>query len=253
MSLDPTLLRKVAPDGALYLYDTLPSTNTRARELAREGVHSALVIADGQSAGRGRLGRAFHSPKGVGLYLSLLLPAPDGFDPADLTIRAAVAVRGAIARFLPAARIKWVNDVFLAQKKVSGILAEGVIDEQTGALTHAILGIGVNVRPCDLPDELRPIVTDLESEGAIGLSRTELTVAIVEELRRLSPISLSEVMEEYRRYALYLGERVTLYDFSEEKEGTLLTIQEDGALLVRHTDGTEHTYRTGEIRIRPLP
>lgn len=252
MSYDPIALRRVAPEGALYLYDTIPSTNTRARELAREGVHTALVIADGQSAGRGRLGRTFHSPMGAGLYMSLLSPAKEGFDPAELTVRAAVAVRAAIGRSLPSARIKWVNDIFVGGKKVSGILAEGVIDERTGRLSHTILGIGVNVRRASLPDDLVPIVTDLESEGAADLSRTALVLAILEELDRLSSLSLGEVIEEYRAYALYLGERVVLYDFQCEEEATVLDILPDGALLVRLSDGTKKSYRTGEIRIRAL-
>lgn len=251
MSLDETALRRIAPEGALYLYDTLPSTNTRARELAREGIRHALVIADAQSAGRGRLGRTFHSPGGAGLYMSLLCPAHEGLDPAELTVRAAVAVRAAIGRYLPSARIKWVNDIFLGGKKVSGILAEGVIDDM-GRLSHAILGIGVNVRRAALPDELLPIVTDVESEGA-GVSRTVLVEAILEELARLSSLSLCEVVEEYKGYALYLGERVTLYDFQGEKEGTVLDILPDGSLLARLSDGTERRYRTGEIRIRSLP
>ena len=252
MSYDPITLRRIAPEGALYLYDTLPSTNTRARELVREGIHTALVIADGQSAGRGRLGRTFHSPKGSGLYASLLFVAPEGFDPAELTLRAAVAVRAAIARSLPSARIKWVNDIFIGRKKVSGILAEGVIDERTGKLSHAILGIGVNVRRAPLPDELVPIVTDLEDEGAKDLSRTALIEAILKELECRASLSLDEVIKEYKTHALYLGERVILYDFQREEEATVLDILPDGSLLARLPDGTERSYRTGEIRIRSL-
>ncbi len=252
MSYDPCALRRIAPEGTLYLYDTLPSTNTRARELVREGVRAALVIADGQSAGRGRLDRAFHSPRGAGLYMSLLFPISRDFDPAELTVRAAVATRAAIARWLPCARIKWVNDIFADAKKLCGILAEGVIDERTGKLSHAILGIGVNVRRAPLPEELLSIVTDLESEGITDLSRTELATAIVEELHRLSPLSLFAVVEEYKASALYLGERVVLYDFQSEEEATVLDILPDGSLLVRLSDGRKKVYRTGEIRIRSL-
>ena len=250
MDLAYESLRAAYPEGEVHLYDTIPSTNTEARRLASEGVSRALLIADAQSAGRGRMGRSFHSPGGAGLYMTLLMPVVSDFDPATLTLTAAVAVREAVTRAGVDARIKWVNDIFVGGRKLAGILAEGVVSETTGQITHAILGIGVNCTPAAFPKELENVVTCLQNEGNTPLSRTDLAIAILSGLCARMELPLSDILSEYRRYMLYRGARVILSDFQSEYPVTLLDLDADGGILVRHEDGSVTSHRTAEVRIR---
>ena len=135
----------------LILGDSADSTNLKVKEMAQRGAAEGVtLIVDRQTAGRGRLGRQFHSPEG-GLYLSTLLrPAyAEG-----ITCRAAVAAARAIESLCDLrVDIKWVNDLYVNGRKVAGILAEGILDAD-GALTAVVLGIGINVGATDFPDEL---------------------------------------------------------------------------------------------------
>ena len=243
-------LRAAYREGEIHLYDSIPSTNTEARALRERGTDRALLIADGQTAGRGRMGRSFHSPVGAGLYMTLLTPVECDFDPASLTLTAAVAVRAAVASMGVCARIKWVNDIFVGTRKLAGILAEGVVSKETGTVTHAILGIGINCTAAAFPKELENITTCLQNEGVAHPNRTALAVSILEEMGKRSRLSLREILPEYRTYMLYLGQKVMLNDFQSERPVTLLDITEDGGILVQNADGTTSAHRTAEVRIR---
>ncbi len=237
-------------EGEVHLYDSIPSTNTEARALCAGGIDRALLIADTQTAGRGRMGRTFHSPCGAGLYMTLLFPVQKTFDPATLTLTAAVAVREAVSKLGIDAHIKWVNDIFVGTRKLSGILAEGVISEETGHITHAILGIGLNCTAAALPKELENVVTCLQNEGVENPNRTDLAISILNSLRARLNAPFSGILSEYRRYMLYLGQKIMLNDFQHERPATLLDLTEDGGILVRNADGTVCAHRTAEVRIR---
>lgn len=252
MSLCYEKLCAAYPEGEVRLYDSIPSTNTEARTLCAAGVSRALLIADTQTAGRGRMGRAFHSPLGAGLYMTLLLPVNRDLDPATLTLTAAVAVREAVSGLGVDARIKWVNDIFVGTRKLSGILAEGVISQETGKITHAILGIGVNCTSAAFPKELKNVVTCLQNEGAENLNRTDLAISILNSLRARFVLPFSEILSEYRRYMLYLGQKIMLNDFTSERPVTLLDLTEDGGILVENADGTLTAHRTAEVRIQQI-
>ena len=137
---------------ALTALQSTDSTNTRIRVLAEDGApEGTVVVAAAQTAGRGRSGKSFLSPAGTGLYMSILLrPALTMGDSLLITTAAAVAVSRAIERVAGCeAKIKWVNDVYVDEKKVCGILTEGALDLENGGLRYAILGIGINICPPD--------------------------------------------------------------------------------------------------------
>ena len=219
------------------------STNTALKEMAAAGAPMGTVlIAHRQSAGRGRLGRQFHSPKG-GLYLSVLIPPADA-----ITCRAAVAAAGAIESLCDAQiDIKWVNDLFLNGRKVAGILAEGVLAPD-GTLTAVVLGVGINVGEMTFPDDLAPIATSLGNEG-FHLTREDVAAAFLDGLAQALCADAS-VMDAYRRRNVALGRPITVLRGIETYPATAEDITDDGHLVVRTADGTIQTLSSGEIRIK---
>lgn len=233
----------------LILGDSTASTNTKMRDMAQNGAAEGVtLIVDRQTGGRGRRGRTFHSPEG-GLYLSTLL-RPTAMDPARITCAAAVAAARAIESLCDAKiDIKWVNDLYLNNRKVAGILAEGVLSPD-GALTAVVLGIGINVGEMTFPDGLQPIATSLGNEG-FALAREDLAAAFLNEWERVYYAADStDAMAEYRRRNLVLGRQVTVTRGGETYPATAEAITDGGHLLVRTADGEIHTLSSGEVSIR---
>jgi len=236
----------------IFVYETLDSTNTQARRMALEGAaHGTAVLAEEQSAGRGRSGHSFFSPKGAGLYLSLILrPRETGMtDVQLLTVAAAVAVCRAIETLCGVSpRIKWVNDLYWNGKKVCGILTEAVSDFESGQIESLVLGVGVNCTAAPLPPELEGAAGDL---GAAGLNRSRLAAAIVENVLTLSK-SLGDpaLIREYRDRSLMLGKAVTFGPDGDEEAGTVLDINDAGNLIVRDDRGRIRALSSGQVRIR---
>ena len=234
----------------LQVESVLPSTNLTAKALAAAGApEGTVVVADRQTAGRGRLGRSFASPAG-GVYLSVILhPSPDT-DPGLVTACAAVAVARAVRRLcdLPVG-IKWVNDLLIRGRKVCGILAEGGLDPATGGLSYIVLGVGVNVQKAAFPADLQPIVTTLEEEGA-SVDRTALIAAILEEWEKAyATLPAGDFLEDYRLLSVVLGREITVWRGSEHFAATAEAIDGSGHLVVRTAEGTL-TLRSGEVSVR---
>ena len=229
----------------LYWYDSIDSTNTRLKELARSGAATGTVVAAGhQSAGRGRLGRNFHSPAGLGLYISVLL-RPECRPEAlmHLTCAAAVAVCDGIER-LTGVRpgVKWINDLVLNRRKLGGILTELSVDPKTGLVDYAIIGIGINCRhdSHDFPPELRDIATSFRMEG-IDMDPAALAAAVITALAGTHTRLFGEknaIMAQYRRDCITLGQDVTICRFEDRQPGKALDVDEDGALVVQLPDGS---------------
>lgn len=225
----------------IEFYAETDSTNTRAKLLAEQGaVHGTAVIAERQTAGRGRLGRSFYSPGGTGLYLSVVL-RPENTDVNMATVCAAVGVCRAIERVCgQSPRIKWVNDLFLHGKKVCGILAEGVGPFSNGAPAAVVLGVGINCSTELFPEELRSVAGSLGG----GFSREALAAAVIEELREMSG-----GIAEYRERSLMPGREVSFVRDGETITATVLGIDDAGGLILRHAGG-EMVLRCGEVSVR---
>jgi BirA family biotin operon repressor/biotin-[acetyl-CoA-carboxylase] ligase len=215
-------------------FRTTDSTNTRARELAAAGApHGTLVTADEQTAGRGRQGRTWVAPPGDAVLMSLVLR---DFDPL-LPLAAAVAVAEAVGS---RAQIKWPNDVWIEGRKVSGILIEGRPQEG-----WAVLGIGVNVRTREFPDELREIATSL-ALARIETTREEVLAALVQRLDRWLAAPADEVLAAWSERDALRGHDVRWAD----GEGTAAGVDEGGALVVELDDGTTTVLDAGEVHLR---
>lgn len=233
----------------IHYFREITSTNTHAKELARKGAaHGTVVIADSQTAGRGRMGKSFYSPAGSGMYLSIILR--NAFAPKDMlavTACAAAAVHSALEQFGITAQIKWVNDLFLGGRKICGILTEGGFSGE--AMEFLILGIGLNIRKNpDVPAELESILTDLESETGLQIPADALLEAMLDTLEEaFAGLSERRFLSVYMKHSCTIGHRVLLVERHEEALAVGYT--RDAGLIVRHDDGTEEVIRTGQARV----
>lgn len=230
------------------------STNDDARTLAAQGAPAwTAVIAEEQTCGRGRFSRPFYSPPHSGLYLSVLLrPKLDAKDTLFLTTCAAVAVAEAVEAVSGKyAEIKWVNDVYLDGKKVSGILTEASFDVESNTLDYAVIGIGVNV--CGtIPEEIAPNAASIFGEGEVPIqARAHLAAEIVRRLRfYCDHIGERSFYGEYRRRCFVIGRAVNVYSGSFSEAGTVVDLDENCFLKVRFKDDTIRTFSAGEISLK---
>lgn len=227
------------------------STNLYARRFCMgDGPAVALVAADGQTRGRGRLGKAFYSPAGAGVYMSLMLRVDKPLtDFLLVTVAAAVAVTRTLRRHTDARpAIKWVNDVYVGERKVCGILTEAVSDFESGMLEAAIVGVGINVHPAVFPDELGDIAGTVPG---LRVSRNQLIAEIAREIYTLSrDLRDPALLDAYRADSMVLGREVVFRLDGEERAGRAADIGADGSLLVKTPNGPV-TLRAGEISVRP--
>ena len=244
---------------SLLWFDSIDSTNTRARELARQGAaHGTVLIADHQTGGRGRMGRSFHSPSGVGIYMSVILrPRCKPQEIMHLTCAAAVAMCDAVenaAGFRPC--IKWTNDLVYGKRKIAGVLTELGFDSR-GNVDFAVVGIGINCcqQEGDFPEEIRSIAGSLSSVSAKAIDRAKVAAAMMDALYRMDQSLLSgkePMLHTYRRDCITLGKEVSLVRGEEVRHGTALDIDDEGALLVRLPDGSIEAVNSGEVSVRGM-
>ena len=245
-----------APGVHVHYHDLIDSTNLQLKRLAEAGApEGTLVVADQQSAGRGRQGRAFYSPSGTGLYFSLLLrPTFSLEDVALVTSFAAVAVAEAIESVfgLPV-QIKWVNDIFVEGHKVCGILTEASFDAENGQLAYAVVGIGINVFtpvggfPGDVAEvahAISPQHTDADD------TRARLVAAIVNTFMEGYPdVPARPHLAAYRARSLLDGRSVEVFEGPLNYRAKVLGINDDLTLQVQLSDGTERALISGEVHI----
>ena len=246
-----TLLSLIRTDcpfrGSLHWYDSIDSTNTRAKQLAREGApHGTVVIAGSQSAGRGRLGRSFSSPPGSGAYLSVIMrPECQASQLMHLTCAAGVAACDALERLCgQRPGIKWINDLILDAKKLGGILTEMSIDPKTAQVQYAVVGIGVNCTA--VPENVSDMATCLD------VCPERVCAGLVEAFWQMDQ-SLWEteaVMEKYRKDCVTLGQPVKLMGTGQT--GTALDVTNEGGLVVALPDGSQITVNSGEVSVRGM-
>ncbi|MCI7248601.1 MAG: biotin--[acetyl-CoA-carboxylase] ligase [Clostridiales bacterium] len=242
----------------IHVYDSVTSTNSEAKRLALEGAaDGTLVVSGQQTAGRGRLGRSFYSPK-EGIYLSVIIrPRFDVSKSVLITCAAAVAVAESVKEIAGKdARIKWVNDVYVDDGKVCGILTEGMTDFESGQIEAVIIGIGVNTDVSNFPDDLKRIAGAVDGD----YSASELAGAIASRtIDYAHNIEERTFIDSYRSMSTVIGKKITVYkgqykvNPEDEIEGAaaeVKTIDDDGRLIVVYEDGTEEALSSGEITIR---
>ena len=243
----------------LEAFESLDSTNTYLKKRAAGGApEGTVVIANAQTAGRGRMGRSFASAPGLGIYLSMLLrPDAEAECVQSLTAGTAVAVCRAIERVCGVAPgIKWINDLFLKGKKICGILCESSV--KSGSAEYVVLGIGLNVitRPQDFPEELRGTAGSLYSQTGIVYERGKLISAMISELSAMYEAWKTDpraLLDDYRRRCIVLGKTVEVSPVT----GGVFTaaaeeISDDFGLVLRLPDGSTSTVHSGEVSISQI-
>ncbi len=240
-------------DWSFVILDEAVSTNNYAKELAVSGKkENTAVIAETQSGGRGRLGRVFYSPKGDGLYMSLLVrPSMPVADATFITSYTAVAVAKAIEKLCGhEVNIKWVNDIYMNGKKVCGILTEAGFDFEGGTLDYAVIGIGINVLGGEFPDELKTIATSIEKESGEKISRNALAAEIMNNLSNIAEgITSKEYLKIYRQKSNVIGKPVHVTYGNETFDAEAVDIDDNAALVVKTKDGLR-TLNSGEVSIK---
>jgi len=255
--LAPSLIRSELGDNRvghrIVHYFRTESTNDVALALAAKGAeHGTTVLAEEQTAGRGRLGRKWVSERSSGIYASVILrPELSPAVAPALTLMAGVATRRAITSTTGlAADIRWPNDLLVNSKKVCGILTE--MSAELGRLHYVVLGIGINVNQRAMPAEIESIATSLRMEGGRLYSRQQILVALLRELETYYRMFLEEGSDPITRawaeassYATNKKVRVRTKngDFFAVTSG----LAADGSLLIRRDDGSEESLMSGEI------
>lgn len=253
-------LRESCPwQDSLLWFDSIDSTNTRARELARQGApHGTVLIADHQTGGRGRRGRSFHSPAGSGIYMSVILrPHCTPQQIMHLTCAAAVAMCDAVASavgFRPG--IKWTNDLVCGKRKIAGVLTELGFDNR-GNVDFAVIGIGINCcqQEADFPADIRSIAGSLTSISGQSIDRAVVAATMMDALYRMDTELLTgkaHILNRYRKDCITLGKEISLVRGEEIRHGTALDIDDAGALIVRFPDGTAEAVNSGEVSVRGM-
>lgn len=244
----------------IQVLPTVTGTNAYVKERAAEGhTDGYTVLANEQTAGRGRAGRTFFSPAGTGLYMSLLLTPQHC--PARRAVRvttmAAVAMCEAIREVTgEPAQIKWVNDIFLHGKKVCGILTEASLDMESGRVEYAVLGVGLNVYPPEqgFPEELSSVAGYIADTPREDL-KNRLAAAFIRRFTAYyTAADGAAYMEKYRQYCFVIGRPVTVIADNRRREATVQGVDEECRLQVVYEDGTQEHLAYGEIETRfPLP
>ncbi len=243
----------------LHVLEEVTSTNTAAATLAQESApHGTVVVAESQTAGRGRLGRHWHSPSGKNLYCSVLLRTMPTREQQPLWLSwipliAALAVGRAVqvvANLKPS--VKWPNDILIGNRKLGGILCESSGVGTAHATVIVGIGLNVNIRRDEFPDELREIATSLAIESQRPCDRTALLATLLAELETRYESFLAgnhgDILKEYMLRCSTIGRRVRIeLAHGEQMDGTAESIQTDGSLRIIRDDRTTVDIRAGDV------
>ena len=234
------------------------STNADVRRMAEDGAKNGLlVVADGQTLGKGRRGREWESPKGTNLYFSMLLKPNFSPDKASMvTLVAAYSVAAVIRENTGLdAKIKWPNDIVVDKKKVCGILTE--MSMERDYIHHIVVGIGINVNEEEFPSELEGMATSLKNEKGSIVSRANLLSDILLQFETdyatfLEAESLKPFVDEYNKMLVNKGSLVKVLDPKGEFSGIAGGISEDGMLIVFKENGQIEKVYAGEVSVRGM-
>lgn len=239
----------------LAFYKSIESTNSEAKLAAvQKAEHGSVIVADEQRKGRGRFGREFFSPAHTGIYMSIIIkPNLNIKNSVLVTTAAALAVCQAIEKLTnEAPEIKWVNDIFIGDRKVCGILTEAVTNFESGMMDSVIVGIGLNVKTEKeiFPKELQNTAGSIFNNKDNSV-RNQLAAEIINNLLILSKnLEERKHLEEYKKRSMVLNEHILYYKNKKWQEGYALDIDEYGGLVIYTADGQKITLNSGEVSIK---
>lgn len=242
----------------MHYYPSVDSTNRVAKALAyHSAADGTIVVAEEQTDGKGRLERQFFSPRGKGIWFSVILrPKILPKDASKCTLMAAVAVAEAMTRFNLKPEIKWPNDILFDGRKAVGILTE--MTGEIAKINYIVIGVGINVNISrdEFPEELRNVAASLSEMTGTNLSRVKIFRAVLEEFDKLygeiTVRGFNDIINHWRKYNITLGQNVCVIpagDAGFTFSGRAVGLNEDGALLVETESGLRTVY-AGDVSIR---
>ncbi|MCT4633415.1 MAG: biotin--[acetyl-CoA-carboxylase] ligase [Firmicutes bacterium] len=242
----------------VYYFDTIGSTNTYIKEI--EGKNSGqqlLVISDEQTAGRGRLGRKWESPKGDGIWMSLLLrPRISPFEASKITQIAAAALVEALRNVLGIdVKIKWPNDLILSGKKLAGVLTE--MNAELSSVNYVVLGCGINVNTIEFPDDLKDKATSLKLELDKEINKKDIIVSFIRAFYKLYSSfekagDYEETLKICRENSATLGKQVRVISGDTVEIGKAIDLNSNGELIIEDENGDQKTIFYGEVSVRGI-
>lgn len=237
--------------------EEVDSTNLWAKDLARSGApEGTVVLADAQTAGKGRRGRSWASGGGHSIYMSLVLRPDVAPEQASmLTLVMGLAVTKGCRKICPDTKIKWPNDMVISGKKVCGILTE--MGMKGAGIDYVIAGIGINVNAAEFPEEIRETATSLAIETGRLLKREKIVAAVLEQIsiyykKFLETGNLINLVDEYNQVLVNRESEIRVLDPKGEYRGIAAGINEKGELLVTKEDGTQVAVYAGEVSVRGI-
>lgn len=238
----------------IHTFKTIDSTNNEARSFAmKSSQNQGVVLAEEQTKGRGRLGKSFYSPSQTGIYMSFFLkPNLSMADATLVTTATAVAVCLAIEKLTTKRpSIKWVNDIYLNDTKICGILTEAVSDFESGKIETLIVGVGLNVKEplTGFPTEISTIAGSLTTDTEKEISDRNLLIAEIMNQFYMIYQTIEErtFLEEYKKRCFVIGRKITFKERKQEFEAIPIDIDPQGGLVVQLADGQQRTLSYGEI------
>lgn len=238
----------------IHTFKTIDSTNNKARSFAmKSSQNQGVVLAEEQTKGRGRLGKSFYSPSQTGIYMSFFLkPNLSMADATLVTTATAVAVCLAIEKLTTKRpSIKWVNDIYLNDTKICGILTEAVSDFESGKIETLIVGVGLNVKEplTGFPTEISTIAGSLTTDTEKEISDRNLLIAEIMNQFHMIYQTIEErtFLEEYKKRCFVIGRKITFKERKQEFEAIPIDIDPQGGLVVQLADGQQRTLSYGEI------
>lgn len=239
-------------------YDSILSTNIKAKEMASVKKEGTIIIAEEQTQGKGRLGRSWASPKGKGIWFSIILkPDMEPSKISRITLIGAAAVNKALREIGIKSYIKWPNDIIVEGKKVCGILTEMNCEKNTVNYVAMGIGINANLDEDDFDEELKNKATSLKIIAGEKIDRSKLLSSILNHFEKLYiPFNLSDDISETirisREESILIGKEVRIINSYNERKGNVLDIDDEGQLIVQYENGEIEKVFSGEVSIRGI-
>ena len=239
-------------------YESISSTNNRAKEIAEQKLEGTVIIAEEQTQGKGRLSRKWVSPKGKGLWFSIILkPNLEPDKVYKITLIGAAAVNEALKELGIESKIKWPNDIVIDGKKVCGMLTE--MSCEGDAANYVVVGIGINANldKHDFDLELQGKATSLKIVSGKEIDRNRLLASVLNHFEKLyipfkEREDLTETINISRKESALIGKEVRIIDGNTEKVGKVFDIDDKGQLIVQYEDGKMEEIFSGEVSIRGM-
>ncbi len=238
----------------ITIFDELDSTNNYLKKLGSQGEkENQLVIALSQTGGRGRMGRSFYSPNGTGIYFSLLLhPKLSAEKSLFLTVMAAVSAAETVMKYNSNdVKIKWVNDIFIDDKKVCGILTEGAVNSNK-RLDYAVVGIGINVIAPEngFPEDIKDIATAIFLGNSEENIKEKIVADVINRFFSMYNGDDKDYIKRYKDYSYLTGKEINIIQGETTRPATVIDITDDCHLLVKNEKGEIEEISSGDVSVR---